>query len=149
MYNGKTPADTRRFLATYKAWATDQGTGMQINRGTAAAPAWVMNDKLWIITACLFLEGGAADWATSIIEGMEMLTPPFADYPAFITAFRTCFKTVDEAGDALMAIKQLWQGTKTVQNYTAIFKQYAGRTKLSDNDKLIRYRKHLSTFIKD
>lgn len=30
-YNGKTPADARRFLVTYKAWAADQGTGMQVN----------------------------------------------------------------------------------------------------------------------
>lgn len=51
----------------------------------AAAPAWVTNDKLWIITACSFLEGDAADWTTSIIEGMETLTPPFADYLAFVT----------------------------------------------------------------
>lgn len=60
-YNGKTPADARRFLAAYKAWASDQGTDMQVNRGTAAAPAWVVKDKLWIITACSFLEGDAAD----------------------------------------------------------------------------------------
>lgn len=121
-YNGKTPADARRFLVAYKAWALDQGTGMQNNQGTAAAPAWIANDKLWIITACSFLEGDAADWATSIVEGMETLTPPFADYPAFITTFRTRFETVDETGDALMVLEQLWQGTKTVQDYTALFK---------------------------
>lgn len=57
--------------------------------------------------ACLFLEGDAADWATSIIEGMETLTPPFADYPAFVTAFCTHFEIVDKAGDALTAIEQL------------------------------------------
>lgn len=45
-YNGKTPADARRFLAAYKAWAFDQGTGMQVNRGMATAPVWVTNDKL-------------------------------------------------------------------------------------------------------
>lgn len=107
VYNSKMPADARRFLATYKAWASDQGTGMQVNRGTAAALAWVTNDKLWIITAYSFLEGDAADWATSIVEGMKTLTPPFADYPAFVTAFCMWFETVDEAGDALTALKQL------------------------------------------
>lgn len=80
---------------------------------------------------------------------METLTPPFADYLAFVTAFRTWFGMVDEAGDALTALEQLWQGTKMVQDYTALFKQHTSRTKLSDDDKLIRYRKHLSTFIKD
>lgn len=80
---------------------------------------------------------------------MKTLTPPFANYPAFITAFYTQFETVDEAGDTLTALEQLWQGTKTVPDYTALFKQHAGRTRLSDDDKLIRYRKHLSTFIKD
>lgn len=80
---------------------------------------------------------------------METLTPPFADYPAFVTAFHTRFKTVDEAGDMLTALKQLWQGTKMVQDYTALFKQHIGCMRLSDDDKLIQYRKHLSTFIKD
>lgn len=83
------------------------------------------------------------------MKEIETLTPPFADYPAFVIAFQTWFETVDEAGDALMALEQLWQGTKTVQDYTALFKQHAGCTRLSDDNKLIRYRKHLSTFIKD
>lgn len=78
---------------------------MQVNRGTAAAPTWVANDKLWIITACSFLKGDAADWAASIVEGIETLMLLFADYPAFITAFRTRFETVDEAGDVLTALK--------------------------------------------
>lgn len=86
---------------------------------------------------------------TSIVEGMKTLTPPFADYLAFVTTFRTQFEIVDEAGDALTALEQLWQGTKTVQDYTALFKQHAGRMRLSDDDKLIWYHKHLSTFIKD
>lgn len=56
---------------------------------------------------------------------------------------------VDEASNALTALEQLWQGTKTVQNYTMLFKQHAGHTKLSNDNKLIRYKKHLFTFIKD
>lgn len=71
------------------------------------------------------------------------------DYPAFVTAFHTRFETVDEASDALTVLEQLWQGTKMVQDYMALFKQYVSRIKLSDDDKLIRYRKHLSTFIKN
>lgn len=149
MYNGKTPADARRFLAAYKAWASDQGTSMLTNRGMAATPAWVTNDKLWIIMACSFLEGDAANWATSIVEEIETLTPPFADYPAFVTAFCMQFKTVDKAGDVLTVLEPLWQGTKTVQDYIVLFKQHTGHTRLSDNDKLIQYHKHLSTFIKD
>lgn len=122
---------------------------MQINRGTAAMLAWVINDKLWIIIACSFLEGDATNWATSIVEGMETLAPPFANYSAFITAFRTQFEMVDKASNTLTALEQLWQGTKTVQDYIALFKQHAGRMRLSNNDKLIRYRKYLFTFIKD
>lgn len=45
---------------------------------------------------------------TSIVEGIETLTPPFADYLTFVTAFRTRFEMVDKAGDALMALEQLW-----------------------------------------
>lgn len=35
-----------------------------------------------------------------------------------------------------------------VQDYTVLFKQHTGCTKLSNDDKLIRYKKHLSIFIK-
>lgn len=53
---------------------------------------------------------------------METLTLPFANYPAFVTTFRIQFETVDKAGDVLTVLEQLWQGTKTVQDYTALFK---------------------------
>lgn len=53
---------------------------------------------------------------------METVTPPFADYLAFVTAFRIRFEMVDEAGDVLIALEQLRQGTKTVQDYMALFK---------------------------
>lgn len=89
------------------------------------------------------------DWATSIIEEMEMLTLPFADYLAFVTIFHIRFEMVDKAGDVLTVLEQLWQRTKTIQDYMAILKQHADRTKLSNDVKLICYRKHLSTFIKD
>lgn len=98
---------------------------MQVNREMAAAPVWVLNDKLWIIMAYLFLEEDATDWATNIIEGMETLMPPFTDYPVFVTAFHTRFEIVDEAGNALTALEQLWQGIKMVQDYTVLFKQHA------------------------
>lgn len=49
----------------------------------------------------------------------------------------------------LTVLEQLWQGTKMVQDYTALFKQHADCTRLSDDNKLIRYQKHLSIFIKD
>lgn len=122
---------------------------MQVNQRTTAALTWVNNDKLWIITTCSFLKGDTTDWATSIVEVMETLISLFADYPAFVTMFHTRFEMVDEADDMLTALEQLWQGIKIVQDYAALFKQHAGHTKLSDDDKLIRYRKHLSTFIKD
>lgn len=70
---------------------------------------------------------------------METLMPLFANYLAFVTTFCMWFKTVEEAGNALTALERLWQGTKTVQDYTALFKQHADRTRLSDNDKLMRY----------
>lgn len=85
----------------------------------------------------------------SIVEGMKTLTPPFADYPAFVTAFHMRLETVDKVGDVLTALEQLWQGTKTVQDYMVLFKQHAGRIRLSNDNKLICYQKHLSTFIKD
>ena len=145
-YNGKTPADARRFLAAYKAWATDQGDGMKQRN---AFGNMVINDKLWIITACSYLTDDAADWATSIVEGMETATPPYTLYSEFVKAFRDRFETTDEAGDALAALTQLWMGKKTAQEYTTAFNQHAGRTTLSDADKFIRYKSHLSSYLKD
>ena len=38
------------------------------------------------------------------------------------------------AGDAFVALDNLYQGTKMAAEYTALFKQYAKRTGLSDED---------------
>ena len=109
-YDGKTPTDARRFLAAYKAWAVDQGDGL---KKAAFAGGMVNDEKRWILTACSFLTGEAADWATSIVEGMEKTPPPYATYDEFVKAFRTRFETVDEAADALKALNELWMGKRT------------------------------------
>ena len=90
-----------------------------------------------------------ADWATNVVEGMEKTPPAYTTYADFITDFRSRFETVDEAGDALTALNQLWMGKKTAQEYTTMFKQHGDRTTLSDADKFIRYKAHLSSYIKD
>ena len=40
-------------------------------------------------------------------------------------------------------------GNKMATEYTSLFKQYADRTDLSAANRLIRYRSHLSSLIKD
>ena len=147
-YDGKTPADARRFLAAYKAWATDQGDGL---KEADAAGNMVNDEKRWILTACSFLVGDAVDWATSIVEGMEkpLAQRPYQTYNDFVKDFRVRFETVNEVHDALKALNELWMGKKSASEYTALFKQYAARTGLSEADQRIRYRAHLTTHIKD
>lgn len=70
---------------------------------------------------------------------METLTPPFANYLAFVTTFCMQFEMVDEASNILMMLEQLWQRTKMVQDYMALFKQHTGCIRLSDDNKLICY----------
>ena len=53
------------------------------------------------------------------------------------------------AGDAFVALDNLYQSPKTAAEYTALFKQYAERTGLSDKDLRKRYRKHLTSYLKD
>ena len=89
----------------------DQGDSM---KKPNAFGTIVRKEKLWIITACSFLTDKAADWAMRIVEKMETANPPFTTYDKFVKVFRTCFKTVDKAGNVLTALEQLWQGTKTV-----------------------------------
>lgn len=147
-YDGKTPADARRFLAAYKAWATDQGDGLKT---TDTASNLINDEKRWILTACSFLVGDAVDWATSIVEGMEkpLAERPYQTYNDFVKDFRVRFETVNEVHDALKALNELWMGKKSAAEYTALFKQYAARTSLSEADQRIRYRAHLTTHIKD
>lgn len=109
----------------------------------------VTDNKQWILTACSFLTDKATDWATHVIEAMERTPAIYTTYDAFVKDFRTRFKTVDEEADALVALDQLWMGKKTAQEYMSLFKQYADRTKLSDMDKFIWYRRHLLSYIKD
>lgn len=123
-YNGKTAADARRFLAAYKAWALDQGEGLQHQN---ALGQMVMDYKRWILTACSFLVDEAADWATGVIEGMESANCLYTSYDEFVTGFRTRFETVNEKQDALAALNRLFMGTGTAADYTAQFKQHVGR----------------------
>lgn len=145
-YDGKTASDARRFLAAYKAWAKDQGEGLQrLNALGQMADDY----PRWILTACSFLTGEAADWATGVVEGMAGTTPPYNSYDEFVKAFRTRFETVNEKQDALAALNRLWMGTGTAADYTAQFKQHVGRLNLSEEDKRLRYRSHLSDYVKD
>ncbi|KIP02040.1 hypothetical protein PHLGIDRAFT_122815 [Phlebiopsis gigantea 11061_1 CR5-6] len=93
----------------------------------------------WVSTVCTFFTDDTAIWATQVLEALSTCQTLFLCWRNFTEAFRKQFETIDEAGDALTAIEELWQGKKP----------HAGRTNLSDEDKQICFKKHLSTYIKD
>ena len=102
------------------------------------------------MSSCLtFLTGEVALWATLIIDQLNNAGTPFPSWNDFVAAFRARFETVDMAGDAFVALDNLYQGTKTAAEYTALFKQYVERTGLSDEDLRKRYCKHLTSYLKD
>lgn len=165
-YDGKRADEARRFLAAFRVWAQDQREGLstpiqaplldsqgQQRRDAQGNPRtftqYQPDVTRWVPAALTFLTDDAAIWATTVLESIGNGRMPYADWDAFVEAFRRRFETVDEEGDALVALDELWQGTKTVPEFVALFQQHAGRTRLSEQDKVFRFRKHLSSFVKD
>ena len=71
------------------------------------------------------------------------------DWEEFREQFKARFETVDEAVDAKEKLRVLWQGSSSVPEYAALFKELMTRTGYSSADLRDRFYEHLSTRIKD
>lgn len=149
-FKGNSSADARRFLAAFSTYAMT--TGSLLNNATADG-AYAPDDRKWIVSALTFLQDEAAIWATPYLETVaeaEVAKRPFQDsWATFKADFRSRFETSNEAVDAKDALRALWQGSKTVPEYAAKFKELMSRTGYSAADLRDRFYEHLASSIKD
>lgn len=104
----------------------------------------------WIRTTLSYLQDEAAVWATPAMEEMVNRGTPFnGSWADFTVTFKARFKTVDEAVNAKEILQQLTQGSKTVPEYAAKFKEVMDRTGYSSVDLRDWFYNGLSLKIKD
>lgn len=146
-FEGNRGADARRFLAAFSNYA--MGTGRQLNDPNHAG-GFTRNDAAWIQASLSHLSKEAAIWATPYMEELAAGRTPFdSDWDKFVAAFKLRFETADEAVEAKEALRTLFQGSKTVPEYTARFQEVAPRTGYSEADLRDRFYEHLATRVKD
>lgn len=149
-FKGSSSADARRFLAAFSTYAMT--TGNLLNNPQADG-TYTPDERKWIVSALTFLQDEAAIWATPYLEKVaeaNVANRPFQDsWATFKTDFRSRFETSNEAVDAKDALRALWQGSKTVPEYAAKFKELMSRTGYSAADLRDRFYEHLASGIKD
>ena len=146
-FEGNRGADARRFLAAFSNYA--MGTGPQLNNANPTG-GFHRNDAAWIQASLSHLTKEAAIWATPYMEELAVGRHPFdSDWDKFVAAFKLRFETADEAVEAKEALRTLYQGSKTVPEYTARFQEVAPRTGYSEADLRDRFYEHLATKVKD
>jgi hypothetical protein len=147
-FKGDQESDARRFLAAYQMWARAQGTALNtVNQeGRATDP----DQTEWIRVALSYLQDDAAIWAAPAMEEFANGGVPFyGQWGVFCTEFKARFETVDETVDAKEKLRKLEQGTSTVPEYAALFKQLMARTGYSSADLRDRFYDRLDGKIKD
>lgn len=146
-FKGTRGVDARRFLAAFTTYAQGAGSSLNIRQ---PGGGWHIQHTKWIASALSFLEDDAAIWATPYLEAMGNGQPAFSDnWVEFIKAFKLRFETTDEAVDAKESLRTLWQGTLTVSEYAAKFKEVMDRTGYSIGDLRDRFYDHLASTVKD
>lgn len=147
-FKGEQGGEARRFLAAFTMWAMTQGASL--NHLDAAGNAVGPRNDQWIRTVLSYLQDDAALWATPAMEQLTLGHMPFNnDWNEFRSQFKARFESVDEAVDAKERLRKLYQGSLTVPEYAARFKELAGRTGYSGADLRDRFYEHLSDAIKD
>ena len=118
-----------------------------VNQHRAYVEGW---DMEWICVALSYLQDNAAISASPAMEEFAVECVPFNEWwTSFQEQFKARFKTVDEVVDAKEKLCVLWQGTSTVSEYAALFKELMARTGYSQSDLQDRFYEHLSSWIKD
>jgi hypothetical protein len=82
--------------------------------------------------ALSFIVEDAAVWARPHIESLAEGKTPFADWDAFLAAFKLKFKPVSPEADAKNKIIRMKQGKRTFGELVADFVTWALRTGWSD-----------------
>ena len=147
-FKGEHGSDARRFLAAFTMWADAQGTSLNVvdQQGNPVD----RKDTEWIRAALSYLQDDASVWAAPAMEVFAGGLAPFdGQWDMFRAQFKARFETVDEVVDAKEKLRLLWQGSLTVPEYAALFKEWMARTGYSSTDLRDRFYDHLANRIKD
>jgi hypothetical protein len=120
-FKGKSSADARRFLAHFDSWAAERNdlTGANnVNKRIKAALQLCSED--------------AGQWASTHLDSITRGTNPFADWDAFLEAFKQRWLAADEEAEAIGQLRRLKQGPKqSMAEHAAKFREIAGRTQIT------------------
>ena len=106
----------------------------------------LITDRQKITTALSFLKGSAAKWAQKYVIELDTKPISFEDWSK---EFETMWGQDDREGKAIRELETLKQGSSSVPEYAAAFKQKAALTKYSDYDLRLKFRSGLQTRIKE
>jgi hypothetical protein len=98
------------------------------------------NDEKKIIFMLSHMTGGVAkEWKETYIA--EALTKPtkFGTLASFTQLLKETFSVADAEGDARAKLRQLRQGSGTIEEYISQFRIHAGRSKITEDKSLIEY----------
>jgi hypothetical protein len=95
-------------------------------------------------SALFFMVKDAAVWARPHIKSLAEGKTPFADWNAFLTAFKLKFKPVSPEADAKNKIIGMKQGKRTFGELVADFEIWAFHTGWSDQDLFDRLKQTLN-----
>ena len=98
-YKGSSASDARRFLSQYESWAAEK-TDLSAD------------DQKKVKSCLLLCSGSAGAWASPFLACMGTGTPVWADWAAFVRAFKQQWVTVDEEAEALAALDGMKMGAK-------------------------------------
>jgi hypothetical protein len=147
-FRGESSAAAKRFLSTFTMWAMAQGTDMNVVNEHGVAVR--RRDAEWIRSALSFLQGDAGTWAGPSMDQFADGGPPFGGLWAnFCRDFKARFESANDEADAKEKLRVLEQGSLTVPEFTARFKELMTRTRYSMHDLRDRYYDRLNERVKD
>jgi hypothetical protein len=109
------------------------------------------DDQDKIIFALSYMKGGTAGpWAAEVVrQYQDSPEPLYPDWNTFLQEFKAAFGDPDPGSTARFKMDQLKQGSHSVEEYVAKFKELASQTKYNDAAHIEKFEKGLNSALVD
>lgn len=110
------------------------------------------DDQDKIIFTLSYMKGGTAGpWAAEVTRQYQVPSsqPVYEDWESFLTDFKAAFGDPDPATTARFKMDQLRQGSHTVEEYVASFKELTSKTKYNDAAHVEKFERGLNSALVD
>ena len=135
-FKGERGPDAERFLTDIELYISEHATQLP-----------TINKRVKL--ALTFMEDKAAKFRSTYLTRIQNGEVPFADWDEFVETFKLSFERIEDAAAALEELKRMRQGPLSAAEYHDQFHRAASRTKLSDEDKRVRFYEGLNRAVKD